>query len=293
MISILIPTYNYDITELLLKINKQINLLIKKIDYEIIVVDDCSSGNIINLNITNNIEKIKVVRNETNKGRSWTRNKLVELSNYENLLFLDSDTLPIQDNFILSYVNLIHQKDYQVVYGGILYQPNAKKNLRLVYGNSREALSVEERNKNKYLSILTLNILLKKSVFEKIKFNEEILNFRHEDTLFSYEMKKNNIKIEHIHNPVYHLGVENSEIFLLKSEESVIGIKELIDKDYIPKDYIKLTKMYDLIKKYRLRFLLSLFFVIFKKPIRINLLGKSPSLFLFDVYRLCHLNKID
>lgn len=293
MLSILVPVYNYNVFPLIETLCNQASQL--NIVFEIICLDDTSE---ILSNENKNINQLKNSSFsilEKNIGRSSIRNLLAEKATYENLLFLDADTIPVHENFLSNYILQINNSE-KIVYGGILYQnnkPSKDKLLRWVYGNKREALSSFDRNKNPYISFLTLNFLITKSVFSKISFNEEIPNLRHEDTLFSYELMQNKIEVLHMDNTVYHLGLENSEIFIQKSEESVVGLKNLIDSNLISLDYVKLSHYFQVLKKYHLQNLASFIFKIFKPLVRKQLLSKKPSLFLFDLYRLgyyCSLN---
>ena len=128
--------------------------------------------------------------------------------------------------------------------------------------------------------------MISKSIISKITFNEEIPNLRHEDTLFSFELRQHKVDVIHIENPVYHLGIENSNLFLIKSEEAVIGLKNLVDSNLISSDYVQLSHYYITLKKYYLQSLIAFVFKILKPVFTRQLLGKKPSLFLFDCYRL-------
>jgi hypothetical protein len=286
MLSILIPVYNYNVSPLVEALHKQ--CLESKIEFEILCQDDGSNQNLIKNNEINQLKNTSYTILEHNIGRSAIRNLLAQKARFENLLFLDADTLPIHSDFISNYILHINNIE-KVIYGGIQYQkekPIKSEILRWIYGKSREALSVEKRQENPYLSLLTLNFLISKSIFKKVHFNEEIPNLRHEDTLFSYELKQNNIQVIHIENPVYHLGIESSETFLKKSEESVIGLKYLVDKKLINVEYVKLSHYYKILDKYKLSGFFGKLFLYFKSSSRKNLLSDNPSLFVFDLYRL-------
>lgn len=286
MISILIPTYNYDISSLVSSLFEQVKKL--NIDFEIICLDDASQKFHSENQKINDLENCSYSILERNIGRSSMRNLLAKKAQFENLLFLDADVTPIHENFISTYISQINSEE-KVVYGGIRYQknkPGKNQMLRWVYGNSREALSVKNRVKNVYLSFLTLNFLISKSVFQKVSFNEEIPNLRHEDTLFSYDLKQANVNILHIENPVYHLGLESSRVFLRKSEESLIGLSFLIDNKLIDSNYVKLSEYHKTLEKYHLKGLYLILYKTFKTGLLKNILGKSPSLFIFDLFRL-------
>ncbi|RWW92092.1 glycosyltransferase family 2 protein [Flavobacterium cerinum] len=291
MLSILIPTYNYNVLPLVQKLQKLANC--ENIAFEIIVLDDASTDSISiaeNQKI-NQLEHCMYELLKKNIGRSRMRNLLAKKAKYEWLLFLDADTLPIHDNFISVYLPHLDQEE-KVVYGGIKYQeekPSDDKLLRWVYGNSREALLAEQRQKAPHLSLLTLNFAISKSIFSKVTFNESIPNLRHEDTLFSYDLSVEKVTVEHIENPVYHLGLESSEIFMKKSEESVVGLKYLTDNNLLPQSYTRIAKIHNSIRKSGLAPLARLSFKIVKRSFNKNLLGSNPSLFIFDLYRLGYL----
>ncbi|MWB96517.1 glycosyltransferase [Flavobacterium sp. GA093] len=286
MLSILIPVYDYDVLALVETLHYQCTQ--SKIVFEIIVLDDASTLFASENQRINELSKSTFIVLENNIGRSAIRNLLAQKANFENLLFLDADTIPVHNNFISNYISQINN-DEKIVYGGILYQtekPSKEQLLRWVYGKEREALNVYIRNKNPYISFLTLNFLISKNIFSKVVFNENIPNFRHEDTLFSYELMLQKVKIIHIENPVYHLGIESSETFLTKSEEAVVGLKNLVDSGLISKDYVKLSHYYFILKKYRLLPIVRFCFKISKPLFQKQILSKKPSLLLFDLYRL-------
>ncbi|WP_346882817.1 glycosyltransferase [uncultured Algibacter sp.] len=287
MLSILIPTYNYDTFSLAQSIHEQ--AIKANITFEILVYDDASSNWISNNDKINNLEHAKFKLLKQNIGRSAIRNLLANDAKYTWLLFLDADTKIINENFIQVYLNEIKNTSNQIVYGGICYQkdkPNNNQMLRWVYGNKREALSLSNRNKNPYLRFLTLNFLAKKDVFDTIKFNVDIPNLRHEDTLFALDAKKNNINIKHIDNPVLHLGLELSETFLKKSEQALDTLHLFVKQKLIEPQDTALSKYAKSLIKFKLHYLLTVVYWIFKTPIKKHLLKNNPSLILFDFYRL-------
>jgi glycosyltransferase involved in cell wall biosynthesis len=286
MLSILIPTYNYEVYELVKVLNKQAQDA--KIEFEIIVLDDGSQKLQTENNKINEFQFCTYEILKVNIGRSAIRNLLAKKAAFDNLLFLDSDTIPIETNFISNYLLQI-TKEEKIVSGGILYpelKPKKNQLLRWKYGNSREALSAKIREENPYLRLLTLNFMIQKSVFEKVSFNEKIPNLRHEDTLFSYNLKQQNILVEHIENPVYHNGLDDFEVALKKENESLIALKYLVENQLIPYDYISLSKLFYTLKKIKLIFLLKVFYKTIKPILLKNLASKNPSLFIFDLYRL-------
>lgn len=291
MLSILIPTYNYNVFPLVLELQTQAKG--EHIEFEIIVMDDASADQQSvsknqNINLLDNCNYLLL---QNNVGRSKIRNLLAQKAKFSWLLFLDADTLPVNKSLICNYLQYLNS-DEKVVYGGIEYTshvPPREKLLRWVYGREREALHIVPRQDAPYLALLTLNLAIKKSVFNKVVFNESIPNLRYEDVLFSYDLSQKHVKVQHIYNPVCHLGLDTSEIFLKKAEEATLGFKYLIDNNLIPVNYIRLGKAYRRIENIGLLGFATFIFNLFKKIWIKNLLSSRPSLFIFDIYRLGYL----
>jgi glycosyltransferase involved in cell wall biosynthesis len=293
MISILIPTYNYNVFPLVANLQKQCEVL--KIDYEILVFDDASK----NKKKLEDNEKINLLENcsfqilEKNIGRSKIRNLLAEKAKYDWLLFLDADTFPSNSDFIAKYLAVFHERN-SVVFGGIKYPDNNSKNftLRHKYGTQRESLPLYERLKNPYKSFITMGFAIKKEVFQKIKFNEKLTGYGYEDSVFGFELQKNNIPLLHIDNPVIHLNLENNDDFINKSELALQNLLNFYESGAIDDETVKILKTYLKLKKRNLIFGVRLFFSISKKYLLKNLNSPRPSLFLFDLYRLGYLSSL-
>lgn len=295
MISVLIPTYNYDISSLVREIHSQ--LTATDYTFEIICLDDHSSD-------TETVSKNEVINSLSNAaytvlpqniGRSKIRNLLARKATYDWLLFMDADVIPVENDFVKKYVETI-SPEKEVIYGGIIYQkqkPAQENMLRWVYGNDREALTVDQRNEAAYLRFLTLSFLIRKDVFEKVSFNEEIPNARHEDTLFAHDLKHANVHLTHIYNPVYHLGLDTSKVFIRKSLESVEALAMFLNNGLINSEDTLLSKVFARVKKFGLHHILSVMYRMFKSFFEKNLLSKKPSMFIFDLYRLTYLCYID
>lgn len=297
MLSILIPTYNYNIAPLVYELYKQCKLQ-SNLDFEIVVYDDGSELFHSENNEVNKLDHASHTILEENIGRSAIRNKLALDAQYPNLLFLDADVRIISSNFISEYLNHIHTfPNYEIVYGGIVYQenkPDKNQLLRWIYGNNREALTATERQLNPYVSFLTLNFLIKKIVFNEVIFNENIPNLRYEDLLFSYDLMRKQKNIFHLNNPVVHNGIETSSVFLEKTNDSLNGLKFLLEKGIINHDYAKISRVYRKLNQLKLLVFVKLFYKLFNRKMNQNLLGSTPSLYIYDIYRLgyfCNIHK--
>ena len=285
-ISILIPTYNYNVYPLVAELHQQ--ALVNDLLVEILVFDDGSPQAPEENEAINGLSMARYQKLEKNLGRSGIRNLLAKTAQHEFLLFLDADTAIIREDFLVSYLEAV-KAESQIIYGGITYQqepPLANERLRWVYGNKREALPVAERRKQPHLRFLTLNFLIRKNVFEKLRFNEDIPNLRHEDTLFAMDAEKNGIDVAHIDNPVMHLGLESSEVFLRKSREACDALLLLVRDKLIAPEQTALSRVAQKYSQSVLGKLAVWIYDRFGSAMERHLLSASPSLRVFDLYRL-------
>ncbi|OYX24078.1 MAG: hypothetical protein B7Z06_09320, partial [Flavobacteriales bacterium 32-35-8] len=137
MLSILIPTYNYNVVPLVNELHEQ--CLECGIMFEILVYDDGSKSQINSINNTiNNIQNCTFKELPDNIGRSSIRNLLGKNAQYESLIFLDADVIPFNKTFIKDYLNLINNP---VSVGGVIptkKTPNKPHKLRWIYTKRRE-----------------------------------------------------------------------------------------------------------------------------------------------------------
>ncbi len=293
MISILIPTYNYNVFSLVENLQNQCKS--QNVVFEILVLDDASpKKNIVEENSKiNSFPHCNFKVLNKNIGRSKIRNLLADKAKFNWLLFLDADTFPSSSEFIAKYLDAFSNKA-SVIFGGIAYPNTDSENfsLRHKYGSERESLPLIERHKNPYRSFITMCFAIKKEVFQKIKFNEKLAGYGYEDSVFGYELQKNNIPLLHIDNPVIHLNLENNTDFIKKSQLALQNLLNFYTTGSIDSETVKILNIYLKLKKWNLLFTVRGFFTFFRKPILKNLNSSKPSLFLFDLYRLGYLSSL-
>lgn len=291
MLSILIPVYNYDTSQLLQKIHAEAVSL--NIPFEIIVIDDKSETSFLEKNKAQaKLLNYRFIENEVNLGRTQTRKKLAEVARYQSLLFLDADTLPVSDDFITNYIKVINKAP--VILGGIAYKTHPKDpntTLRLKYGIERESKPAQIRSLNPYGNILSANLLIDKHVFLENNFSKEA-NLYGLDIYFAYNLYKKQVAILHIDNPVYHIGLENNEVFFKKSLDAVKSRKDILACKEGIENINSLLKHYKKLKKYRLKGLVSLGFKITEPLLKRKILNSNPNLFCLDLYRLGYICSI-
>lgn len=286
MLSILIPTYNYNVVPLVLELQKQ--CLECEITFEILVFDDNSKLFFDENQQINSLENCRFSKNNSNLGRGKNINFLAESAGFEWLLIMDCDTFPTQKNYIQKYISKINENE-KVVFGGIQYKkekPKKDQLLRWIYGNSRESLSVEKRNSNPNENALTSNLLIEKKVFLSNPFDKSITNYGYEDLVFLSELKEKGVLVTHIDNPTFHLGLETSQEFLEKTKIALNNLKSIAKTNPRASSKSKILKIYSILNKIHLASLISHLFKITERKIAKNLLSQKPSLLLFDLYKL-------
>jgi len=289
MFSILIPTYNVSTLSLVKTIHNQAEKT--QIPFEILVFDDASPKPSEENKLINDLPHASYTERTINVGRSAIRNLLAESARFETLLFLDADVLPKRPNFIHNYVSQL-QAPVDVIAGGIVYaenKPPKKSMLRYCYGNARETRSVDQRNQQTHI-VVSANLYIKKTIFLKINTLKE--NSYGDDLVLSQQLKSLGIDVLHIDNPVIHLGLETSEVFINKSFEALETIVHLEKKGELDPDTTALQQAYQRNKKRGLLPLIRLTVFLLSPIIKANLHSAHPSLFLFDLYRLNHYIKL-
>ncbi|PJB12287.1 MAG: hypothetical protein CO119_07540 [Flavobacteriales bacterium CG_4_9_14_3_um_filter_40_17] len=287
MFSVLIPVYNVDVLPLVQLLHKQAKLL--AVDFEIIVCDDGSTDEkllSLNRNVAN-LEKVVYLENSENSGRLATRNRLAASAQYPWLLFLDADVLPAGEHFLNRYL-IYFSQFFDVVMGGFSYpqaKPESQFSLRWEFGRKRESVSARERNRFPYRVFISANYLIRKAVYIDLLSQLKTPSYG-SDNLIASEFLKHKTPILHIDNPAIHLGLENNKVFLKKSREAIESLLLFYQNNPDFKSQNKLYHTFLTVKKLRMIKWVDFVFCINRKQLEKNLLGKNPSLLLFDLYRL-------
>ena len=231
------------------------------------------------------------LRIKKNSGRTATRNILANKAKYNWLLFLDADVTPLDNSFIARYLKQIDKKN-DVISGGIVYEnqkPNHKQLLRWVYGRKRESKSAKVRNKKPY-NIISANLLIDRKLF--LKANNFETNQYGLDIYFSYKIRELKAKVLHIENPTIHLGLESTAVFLEKSLHAIQTTHTLEKDKKIDAASRALQIRYNQLNSTGATKLFIFIFSGLEKKIIKNLNSTNPSIFLFDLYKLCYYCKL-
>jgi glycosyltransferase involved in cell wall biosynthesis len=231
ILSVLVPVYNWDISLLFDKLAEEIHSGMFNDMIEVIVIDDCSTDDKIRtangkkvLECRNTGANIKYSELRKNLGRALTRNKLAEQASGEFLLFLDADVLPDQTDFLRRYIDYISKNEWDVVCGGLssIHRKMIDKKYDFCfYWNTKiVAKAAEVRNKTPWRYLWTSNIMVRKSVFHELPFDERFSGYGFEDSEWGIRLS-NKYKVLHIDNTVSHLGLVTKETAYKKMRDSI------------------------------------------------------------------------
>ncbi len=289
MISVLIPVYNYHIVDLVTNLHTQLELC--NIPFEIICFDDHSSEVYSKKNqVVSALKHTTYTIHPINVGRIQARQHLAEQATYDWLLFLDADVLPKSQDYIQKYLNLT-DANYDAIYGGFAYYDTAPEQdyrLRWTYGKTHEQVLAAKRNQKPYKVIISANFIIKKALFLALNSKIKHKGYGY-DNFFGALLKMSKAKVFHIDNEVYHLGIETSETYLRKKEQAAETLLKLYKNDAIPNHQNDLLKLFIKLKRFRLTGLFSLLFKQFKPSLQNNLIGKTPSMLLLQLYRISYM----
>ena len=291
MLSILIPTYNYDCTCLVRDLQTQAQRL--GIGYEVIVADDASPTPVFkekNRKI-NTLPHCRLIELPKNVGRARIRNRLADEAQGEWLLFMDADAEVISDSFIGDYLQACSNAD--VVCGGLTHAtslPSPEVSLRYAYERRADKRrAARYRTQKPYNQFITFCFMVRATVFHTIRFDERITEYGHEDTLFGIELEKRQARIRHIDNPMRQGGIETNEEFL---EKTRAALRNLITMETAMQEHSSLLKLYRLLHGIRLDGYIARWFTRREQAITTRLTGEDASLRLFFLYKLGYYCKL-
>lgn len=292
-LSILIPVYNRDCTQLVRALQHQA----KRIDglhFEILVADDGSTHQALKAanRAINQWQGCRVIERSENVGRAVIRNLLAHEAQGEYLLFIDSNVCILHTDFLLRYVQQAAEAD--VVVGGYELTPTTfcrvQGNLRYRYELSCTAANeAERRAQHPYKAFVSKNFMIRRSMMLQCPFDERIRRYGYEDVLLGKQLMQAKALVRHIDNPVGFCTFESNATFLQKTEDALLNLATLKDD---MRGFTHLQSMAEALQRRHLAGVLLFFYSLFRSLLRHNLLSQQPSVRLFNVYRLCFYLKL-
>jgi glycosyltransferase involved in cell wall biosynthesis len=291
MLSVCVPVFNTDVRELATQLADQARNM--DVPLEIIFLDDDSTPSFkdINRKITD-MQGVLYEELKENMGRAAIRNYLARKAHYPYVLYLDSDSLLPDNDFLRRYMDCIAKS--RVVCGGTLYNnfpPGEETMLRWVYGKKREQLTAEQRNR-KGFAITANNFLIAREVILQHPFRENIRGYGHEDTVLGYDLSVSGIPVLHIDNPVLHTGLENSADYLAKTRKAIENLWYIAGNLVTDESFHNHSGLLRFRRRIQSLGLLPFTRWVYRRlnrSLQRKLTGKSPRLWMFDLYRLLYM----
>jgi glycosyltransferase involved in cell wall biosynthesis len=284
-LSVLIPVFNVDIRALVRTLHQQCQQ--ESLTFEILCYDDGSRPEVVALNqAVLSLPYLRYEVAERHLGRAQIRNKLAREARFDYLLFLDNDCQVIQPAFIRTYLQAAGLAP--VLVGGTCYQagkPAAPYRLHWLYGRRREERTASRRNQSPCQAFYLNNIFLARNIFLRYPLQVLPREYGHEDSAFGRQLEEAGIPVWHLDNAVLHAGLAPADVFLSKSRQAVENLSWLYCQQGLGGE-TKLVHFYRQLKRFRLLLPFQWVYSLLEPLILKNLLGTSPRLWLFDLYKV-------
>ena len=241
-VSIIIPVFNK--IELTLQCLNSLNEINSQNIFEVIVVDNNSTDgtNEILNKVKDSLKyELKIIQNSSNLGFAKANNIGIKSAKYDNILFLNNDTIAEID-FLNKPVEILNSKNIGAVGIKLLYPDRLIQHAGLAFGGNKLAQHIfnfypshyPPANFSKEVSAITgACFFIKKSLFEKLGgFDEAFINGQ-EDIDLCMKIKSLGLKIWYSPDAwIYHLesqsanrlekAFQNRQLFLKRWENYIV-----------------------------------------------------------------------
>jgi glycosyltransferase involved in cell wall biosynthesis len=229
LLSVLIPVYNWDVSDLVEKLSREVMGHGLRGQVEIVALDDgsydlsCREANRRCMNLLA-LEIGTYYENPENSGRSSARNLLARRARGEYLLFLDCDVLPDSGAFLQAYVEAAREGKYDVVCGGVSYKSRVRRgeeyDFHAYHGTRTEVMGASARNTEPWRLVLTSNVMVRRAAFAETPLSTEFTGYGYEDLEWGIRLAQAN-RVWHMDNSVSHLGLVTKEDCYKKMRDSI------------------------------------------------------------------------
>ena len=263
-------------------------------DFEWIIVDDGSSDGSADTAeaFADDLFPIRVIRKE-NGGKHTAINAAIPHIRGDYVLFLDSDGMPVNSNFLAAYLAAVQGLSAGAVCGSVAHPatlPSPAVSLRWLHETTyARRATVEWRNAHPYANFRTFNFLIHRDSFARVMFDEQVHSYGYEDNLFGRALQDTDVQVKHIDNPMMNVDIEENAAYLAKNEEALRTLAAHYDT---MSSLITLAQRVEKVERYHLGWLLSLVYTLFRSLLLRNLHGSAPRMWVFNLYRAGYLRAL-
>lgn len=199
MVSIVISVFN-----VAPYVEKCINSCLKQTykDIELIVVEDCSTDNSLQLveELSKTDERIRIIRHEVNEGAGKSRKDGIESAKGEFVITIDSDDW-VSENFVEALVKKQEETDADIVSGGITVIYPTGRIKSEVFGEKISVGSQKLIDYNDGTIIFLNNKLVRRSLYDIVPYSTRRFC---EDTPVIIPLLYHANKLAYCNNPGYY-----------------------------------------------------------------------------------------
>lgn len=244
-VSIIMPAYN---CELFIKdaIESVINQ--KYQNWELIIIDDCSTDNTFNISRKYSVEYPNIIlkKNKVNSGVAHSRNVGIECSKGEWIAFLDSDDI-WDINKLNKQVKYINNKSAEFIFTGSKFITNTGQPLDFIF-EVPNLVSYEKLRTHNVISCSS--VLIKKNHLEMFKMERDDL---HEDYAVWLRVLNSGISAHGINEPLltYRISADSKSGNKIKSILMTYKVFRFIDIGILRALFYTLLHSLNSVRKYK------------------------------------------
>ncbi|MGR4866164.1 polysaccharide biosynthesis protein HfsG [Caulobacter sp. LARHSG274] len=226
-LSVLIPTYRDDPSALLQALDEP------GVSAEIVLLDDGGGDAALVRRMAERLSRLKLparlVQLSHNEGRAKGRNRLARHARADHLLFLDSDMLPDPLGFLARWT-AVAETGAAVAFGGFTLDQTPRRPehaLHRAMALKSDCTPAPERAKAPEKHVFTSNLLVRRDVFETVRFDEGFAGWGWEDVEWAMRVVALH-PILHIDNSATHLGLDTAPALAAKYEQSAANFARVV-----------------------------------------------------------------
>ena len=219
-LSILIPYFQDDPTDLLEALLQQIQRQPQAGTIEVLLYDDGSNDDALNERVIARVKRahsaVHLIINTRNKGRSTARNTLQNKARAEWVLFLDADMRPVTRSFLSDYMTLIKDDIADIIFGGFTVPAKADtpdQELHRAFSEVSDCLPLQARQAAGPQFVVSSNLCIRKSVINHERFDDSFVGWGWEDSEWAARAAKSH-RLIHADIPTLHLGLQTTDTLL-------------------------------------------------------------------------------
>jgi glycosyltransferase involved in cell wall biosynthesis len=235
-LSIVSPVFRNDPSALLSALARECTAR-PDLPVELVVVDDGSGDPALIERLMSAVMAFpapaKLIGFAANQGRARARNRLIAGARAPYLLFLDSDMLPDQPDFLSAWTALITRVSPAIAYGGFsTLQASRAPELALARALAEriDCLPARDRTERGGLAVATSNLLVRADITQAVPFDDGFSGWGWEDVDWALRAVGAGFAVAHVDIPATHLGLDEPQTLLAKFRQAGPNFRHIVKR---------------------------------------------------------------